>query len=711
MYIKAFIFFFITFCMGCQSNFQEFTLYQKGKITPEVYVANKKYQNAAKDFCALFEKATGQRLKIVSELSETKVQIIIGELNEELPNGGFRIQQQGNAFSIKGTGGGSALFGVRYFFAAYSNSNQFDNDPKQKIEMFKVPIGLDYTKVYAFEYREPYFPDNHSEELRLWNSTNAIDDTWGLWGHNIHKFISVTDKMFALVDDKISDEQYCFSSAEFEEALSTAIENHNKENGGAFKFMVMPNDNFMVCQCKKCKAAGNTKSNASPAAFTLINKLAIKFPNQEFFSTAYNSTVVPPQFTLAANAGVMISTMPFPKGVIIEHSNKKTVVEKTLQEWKKITSKMYLWDYAVNFDNYFEAYPTVHIAQKNLQFYKKQGISGVFINGNEGSYAAFDDLKFYLYAQLLSDPDIDLDKHIRLFFDEKYPDVSDLLFDYYSKIESFALNSRNALEIYGGLQQAKDKYLKEADFNIFYNQFTDRFGTLAREKSKNLVSLFTALTFQKLEILRTNGVEKNGYAHFEKDNIVAVLKPEIPLLLVRLKKLTRESNIIVYNESGALISDYLESWEDEIISKKYENLFYSKNFRVLSPLDEEYQNKNMLNDGAIGFNDYYNNWLLSTKDILQIEIAAGEVKGAKTVCLTFLSSPKHKIYFPKEVLVTIGDKKFKAQIDLKPGNTNYKYEVTIPIVITAPDKLIDITIIKQDDYKKMSIACDEILFN
>lgn len=120
MYIKAFIFFFISFCMGCQSNSQEFTLYQNGKIIPEVYVANKKYQNAAKDFCTLFEKATGQRLKIVSELSETKVQIIIGELNEELPNGGFRIQQQGNAFSIKGTGGGSALFGVRYFFAAYS---------------------------------------------------------------------------------------------------------------------------------------------------------------------------------------------------------------------------------------------------------------------------------------------------------------------------------------------------------------------------------------------------------------------------------------------------------------------------------------------------------------------------------------------------------------------------------------------------------------
>ncbi|RWW91764.1 DUF4838 domain-containing protein [Flavobacterium cerinum] len=711
MYTKALIFFIINFCMGCQSNSQEFTLYQKGKIIPEVFVVNKAYQNAAEDFCNLFEKATGQRPKIVSELSVTKVQIIIGELDEKLPNGGFRIQQQGNAFSIKGTGGGSALFGVRYFFAVYSNSNQFDNETKQKLEILKVPMGLNYTKEYAFEYREPYFPDNQHTESRLWNSTNTIDDTWGLWGHNIHKFISVTDKMMAVVDGKSSDEQYCFSSPEFEHALVLAVENSGRENGNAFKFMVMPNDNFMVCQCKRCKAMGNTKSNASPAVFTLLNKLAQRFPKQQFFSAAYNTTIVPPSFKLATNAGVMISTMPFPKGVVIEQSNKKAIVEKSLQDWKKITDKMYLWDYAVNFDNYFEFYPTVSIAQKNLKFYKKQGITGVFINGNEGSYAAFDNLKFYLYAQLLSDPDIDLDKHIHLFFDKKYPDVSYLLLDYYSKIEKYAFNSRNQLEIYGGLQQAKDKYLKEADFDFFYNQFIGRYEQLSSDKSTDLAPLVTALTFLKLEMRRTNGIGENGYAHFEKDKTVAVVSPEIPLLLARLRKLSKETTIDVYNESGALISDYLASWENEINNKKYKNLFYGKNFRVLSVLDDEYQNKHMLNDGAIGFNDYYNNWLLSTKDALQLEIAAEDVKGATTVSLTFLSNTKHKIYLPKEVVVTIGDRKFKAQIDSKPDTTKHKYEVKIPIIINTKDQLINISIIKQDNYKKKSIACDEILFN
>lgn len=697
--------------MGCQSNSQEFTLYQKEKIIPEVYVINKEYQNAAKDFCNLFEKATGQRIKIVSELSKTKVQIIIGELNEKLPNGGFRIQQQGNAFSIKGMGGGSALFGVRYFFAVYSNSNQFNNDPKQKLEALKVPMGLNYTKEYAFEYREPYFPDNHNEEFRLWNSTNTIDDTWGLWGHNIHKFINVTDKMLAIVDGKSSDEQYCFSSPEFEHALILAIENFTSENGNVFKFMAMPNDNFAVCQCKRCKAIGNTKSNASPAVFTLLNKLAAKFPNQQFFCAAYNTTVVPPQFKLATNVGTMVSTMPFPKGVVIEKSNKKAIVVKSLQDWRKITNKIYLWDYAVNFDNYFESYPTVSIVQKNLQFYKKQGVTGVFINGNEDYYAAFDDLKFYLYAQLLNYTDIDLEQHIKLFFNKKYPHVCDLLFEYYSKIEKLALNSPNPLEIYGGLQQAKDKYLKEADFNTFYDQFLNHYESLNRDESINMSSLLMALTFQKLEMLRLNGIGKNGYAYFEQGKTTAVISPEIVILLTRLGKLSRETNIEVYNESGALILDYLTSWENEINNKKYENLFYGKSFRILSVLDDEYQNKDMLNDGAIGFNDYYNNWLLSTKDALQLEIATEDVKGATTVSLTFLSNTKHKIYLPKEVVVTIGDRKFESQIDSKPDTTKHKYEVKIPIIINTKDQLINISIIKQDNYKKKSIACDEILFN
>lgn len=711
MYIKVLLLFIMNLCMGCQSNSQEFTLFQKDRVIPEVYVANASYHNIGEEFCTLFEKVTGERPIIVNELSETRVQVIIGELDEKMPNGGFRIQQQGNAFSIKGTGGGSTLSGVRYFFAAYSSLDQFSTGTKiREMEILTVPSGLNYGKENAFEYKEPYFPENQSAEFRKWNNTNTIEETWGLWGHNIHKFIAVSDKMLALVDGKLSDEQYCFSSPEFEHALSVAVEHYGRENGNALKFMVMPNDNNTVCQCKKCKAVGNTKLDASPAVFTLLNKLAQRFSKQQFFSTSYNTTLKPPPFRLAVNTGVMISTMPFPKGVILEESNKKAMIEKTLQDWKKITSKMYLWDYAVNFDNYFEAYPTLHIAQKNLKFYKKQGITGVFINGNEGSSAAFGDLKCYLYAQLLSDTDIDLDKHIKLFFDNKYPEVSDLLFDYYSKIERLALNSRSPLDIYGGLQQAKNKYLKEVDFDNFYSQLIIKYDALDHVAPKNLDALVAALTFQKLEIVRTNGIGKYGYANFKQDKTIAALIPDVPLLIARLRELTAVTGLEVYNESGALISDYLASWEIEITGKKYENLFYGKDFRVLSVADEEYSNKHMLNDGAVGFNDYYNNWLLSTRDVLKIQVAAGDVKGATRVGLRFLNSARHKIYLPEEVVITVGTKKFTAKIAVN-STARYKYDLTIPIVVDPEDNLITITILKQDAHQSMSIACDEILFN
>lgn len=712
MYSKAIIIFFINFCLGCQSNSQEFIVFQKDKIVPEVYISDTAYNSIALDFCDLFEKATGVKPHIVStKPSGNNVLVIIGkDENLKIPDG-FSIVQRKNTVSIAGTDEVNALYGVRYFFSRYADGNQFANDAKKSTtEILKIPSGLHYIKQYVFEYREPYFPNNQKKEFRLWNGTHNIDDSWALWGHNIHKFIQVNDQMKAVIDGRPNDEQYCFSSPELEEALTIAIREHSNENIKASKIMLMPNDNFRVCGCKRCEAIGNKKSNASPAVFTLLNKLALKFPKYQFFNTAYNTTISPPLFKLAANAGVMISTMPFPKGVVIEHSDKKVFIEKKLQEWKKITNTMYLWDYAVNFDNYFEAYPTVSIAQKNLQFYKGQGITGVFINGNEGSYSAFEDLKCYLYAQLLSDTDIDIEEHIALFFREKYPAVADILFGYYFGVEQRALNSGKPLEIYGGLHQARSKYLNDTDFTVFYNKLIYRYETLSQNESESLVPLLTALTFQKLEILRTNGTMEEGYACFDDKKTTATLNPEVAVLLERLTWLYIHAGLEVYNESGALVKEYIKSWEDEILSKKYENLFFNKSLKVLSVLDEGYSDAGVLNDGAVGFEDYYNNWLLSTKEELKLQIAVKDVKGATNVSLSFLGNTRHKIYLPKEVIITVGDKKFKSQ-KIKQKGDKYKYTAEIPIVIDPKDAYIIITVIKQDGYENMSTACDEIIFN
>jgi len=553
------------------------------------------------------------------------------------------------------------------------------------------------SKDYSFEYREPYFVKNFDTKFRAENNTHTLEENWGLWGHNIHKFIPIKKAMFSIVNGKINSQQYCFSSTQLKTVLEKAIKNKIKKLPQATKFMIMPNDNHYVCQCNRCKNLGNTETNASPAVFTLLNTLAKKFPKLHFFSTAYITTQTPAPFKLRTNAGVMISTMAFPKGVVIKETNKLQEVTNTIKNWKKRTCNIYLWDYAINFDNYFEFYPTVLATQKNLQFYKKQGITGVFIQGNENAYAAFSNLKCYLYAQLLQNTDVNVESCIKQYFNENYPLISNILYKYYIKIEQTALKSKRTLPIYGGIQQSFKKYLNEEEFKKFYKQLQQKIKKTPIQEQNKIAPLMLALTFQWLEIKRTT--TKINENKTKKECITA---------LETLLKLQKQTNINTYNEIGKTIKTYNTFWKQEILHQKEKNLFYNKKFKMLSQLDEDYPNSNMLNDGLVGFSDYYNNWLLVTKENLKLKIAVSEVKKAKSIELCFLDDEKHKIYLPDYVMISIDKKPIKVKIH---QNKNKKNRTKIDIKLQTTNKEIEIEVFKQKKFKNNSIACDEIIFN
>ncbi|QYJ68012.1 DUF4838 domain-containing protein [Flavobacterium litorale] len=693
-------------------NAQTFTVCKSGEIMPVVTVTDEALHPLAEDLCDFFEQTVGKRPIITNNPNNNKVTIVLDWLpsNNTNKNSLFTITHKENTLTIKAATKQGFYNANRYFFSTYTGVNQFSL-PKKLIRVteIKVPVNLNYKHVTDFEYREPYFPDNFDKNFRRWNITHTLEDVWGIWGHNIGKVIPVTPAMYAIVDGEKYEEQFCFSSPELEKALKKFINGSVTENPTKSKFMVMPNDNAVVCQCNRCKALGTTKSNASPAVFTLLNKLATHFPKQDFFSTAYITTQQPPAFKLADNAGVMISTMAFPKGFVVANSNKAEKIRNTFTSWQNITNKIYLWDYAVNFDNYFEIYPTVSIAQQNLQFYKSLGVTGVFMQGSEDRYSAFADLKCYVYAKLLQNVMVDVDKEIAFFFNNNYPStVSKLLYGYYSKAEELSLASKKSMDIYGGTAPAKKKYLNESDFSSFYNALVASVNKLSVSERKKIQPLLLAITFQQLELLRTSPSQNDtGYGIVE--NNVATIKPDVIKLLQRLKQLHAATGIDIYNESGFTLSEYINYWDTEIINTTYENLLFGKAVEVKSELDEDYTDIGRLTDGAIAFNDYYNNWLLFTvSPMVTIEVRAKDVKDAELVTMNFLNDTKHNIYLPESVLITINGREYKTKIDKTDA---VKYKAAVPIILLPEDKTIVITVAKQEAYKNKSIACDELFFN
>ncbi|GAB1463308.1 DUF4838 domain-containing protein [Pedobacter sp.] len=694
--------FFITSCAGSNG----FVLYKKGEVKPVVHYKNNT-KPAAGDMVALFSKL-GISLTVTEQLPKTNSPYIQLEINPEIS--GFSLTQKENYLSVVASSAKDLKQAIRYFFSNYTTLNEFTkNKTKLLQEIIVVPMELSYQSDAVLAYKEPYFTQNFDSEFRLWNNTNTLEETWGLWGHNIGKFIKVTPKMYAIVNGEPNEEQLNFSSPELQNALEVAIAEKLSDNPAANKFMVMPYDNELTCTCEKCIKTGNTKTNASPAVYALINKLAAKFPMASFFSTAYITTENPPNKPVNANVGVMISTMSFPKGIVLAHSNHAASIAETFKKWQKTTQNIYLWDYAINFDNYFEAYPTVSITQKNLQFYVKNGVTGIFIHGSdEGSFAAFGDLKAYLYAKLLNNIQADLKQHTRLFLETKYPAFGKELADYYIEIEQTALNNKRTLDIYGGIKNAVHKYLKQDDLAKLIDVILAKQQHIKPTDKKAANTLLLSLVFQHLELLRVNGIAENGYATFERGKLT--LNPILEKYLSLLKQLSSATEIEKYNEIGITISTYISAWHSRIIIAPYQNLAYHKHFKAKSKLDEDYATTDILSDGTIGFQDYYNNWLINSTALLSLETTTAGLQKATTLQIDFLYDKKHKIYPPEKVSVYIGQNNYEIILGEKEevGDTRKIVRASTPIKIGANDDTLRIEIKKQAENRKRSMACDEI---
>ena len=694
------------FVLSSCANSKNFVLYQKGVVQPVLSYKNTP-KSTAEEFVSLF-KTFGTTLKITNSATSQDKPSILLEIDGR--SKGFSMKQDGSQLLIVGASNEELRKGARYFFTNYTALNQFtiQKGAVAQNEII-VPIGLNYQSNTDLEYIEPYFAQNFDENFRLWNNTNTLENSWALWGHNIGKFVKISTPMFAVIEGKQNEEQLNFSSKELQQALETAIAEKISDNPEANKFMIMPYDNELVCQCEACIAIGNTKTNASPAVYALIEKLADKFPKALFFSTAYISTETPPIKRLKSNVGVMISTMSFPKGVVLEKSNKLAEVTKKLADWKNVTSNIYLWDYAINFDNYFDAYPTVSIAQKNLSFLLENGVRGVFMHGSdEGQFAAFGDLKVFLYAQLYNNPQVDLTAKTKLFFDSQYPSLAKELTTYYLGIEKAAINNNKTLDIYGGIQSSVNKYLNYVELNKLIDLIISKKASLTSSEKLRTELLLMSFIFQKLELLRYNGISENGYATYQNGKVV--LKEDLNKSLALLKSLSVNNQIDIYNESRFTLTQYQNSWANRIISKPYQNLFFKKDFKVVTKLDEDYQDIKSLNNGSVGFYDYYNNWLINSEPEFILETSTAGLEKATTLDMDFMQNKRHKIYQPEKITVFIGERKYETILKATNEDNSSIIKTTTPIQITANDSTIRIVITKQTTSNKRSIACDEIIF-
>ena len=654
----------------------------------------------------------------------------------KLKTDGYSIFQKNNSVYISAQSGQGIIYAVYYFTEHYLNGFKPDEGlpvfTKQK--SIGVPANLSVSEEPAFDFRQAYFPASNKLAYQRWHHTQHIEDVWGLWGHNLNKLLTSSDKRplpltaYALINGERNKEQFCFSSEELFDRIVSSLQKKIDGGNEALNWSIAPNDNAFVCQDEKCKAANNGIKSASNAVSLLLNKLAAKFPDLVFTTLAYSTTIAPPtNIKLAPNTIVILSTIDYPKGIALDKQNNFEQFNSLLKNWKAVCNSIYIWDYPIQYTNYFDVFPNIPALQKDLQYFKKAGVKGVFEQGSEYNYSIFSEWKCYAISKLLWNPSLDLSRIRTDFFNKFYGSDGNTIEKFYARCETDLIKNKAPLDIYGNVQISSKAWLNHEELE---NIIAYLRKATANEEGKNprifynVHKLTTCLEILLLQYRRWKGIDPDGYAT-ATGNTEWSINEGLPERIIKLKKAVKDDEILTMNEDGKDVQEYLSEYYSFLKTSETKNLLWKKPVIFHTQFDESYPANGIftLTDGISGTADYSYNWLLFNNTSLDIAVPNISISSAKKITITFLNDPAHYIFVPKSIKIFFGaneknttpvtvvfpkeNRSMKAgpvsfSFDINPASAQSKYLRIIAENYSALPEW------KQHPTKKPSIACDEI---
>lgn len=560
---------------------------------------------------------------------------------------------------------------------------------------------------FAFDYQSIYSPSGLNPDYTGVMGLNNFDDSWGIWGHNLRKVLGDNvDKVYATIHGKTDDSQLCFSSEEMYRQIESYIVDNIGEKGSS-RFVIAPDDTPYACTCASCTAMGNTEKNATPAVTELLLRLSQRFPKHSFFTISYLSTKQVTDKQLPSNTGIIVSAIDFPLRRIDGKNAQEKKFMQQLNQWKKVTKNIYIWDYINNFDDYLTPFPILKIAQQRLRFFKQNGASGIFFNGSGYSYSSFDEMRTFVLSVLLINPELPVEELVRDYFNQEYPLSKKWLYDYYINLEN-SVQSGKMLGTYAGIAELEQSFLNPEKFIKFYDEMGDYVSDAKGKERKKLHELQTALSYTRLEMGRNHSYDPYGYAQRNGKQIQPT--PQARKWLTQLKEHHAFTGMEYYNESADEIDYYIKEWEQYILASDIKkNLFLGIMPSSTPPTDKDGLKR--LTDSTHGLpGNYHCGWTTLPKEEYEISLPVKGINKTGNIYISFLNLPRHRFYPPRQIEISKDGAIYKT-INLETDDSVEKGE------LVKTTTLIDLNGAEQVNIKIMGakkpraqIGIDEIVF-
>ncbi len=434
---------------------------------------------AATELQSYLAQISGETLQIFTDdRAPQPKEIIVGKTKREdaksytidraaLGDDGFRLLVVGEKLVIAGGELRGTLYGVYTFLEEQLGCRWFTSDLNVIPDLKTVQINakLDDTQKPAFAAR------NCGSGTAAWNAKQKgnvfiSSEAYGggynhiTWDVSMDKF--VPDSLFALhpkyftyrEDTKLNTIAHvCLSNPE---VLQVALQNAETliQNAapGQTILHIGQKDNQDYCQCPTCKALYEKYGSLSATIvlFTnaLSNALAKDHSNITYTFFAYLDTEVPP-VGLKCNANVTPVFCPINlcyAHPITECGNEDGSQNETfdyrfskhepryaeyLKGWGDSSEKIYVYNYTVNFLNYLQFAANLQTLAPDFQFYSQNKVTGIYYNcGGGHSTAAFNDLRNYLIAKVMWNPNCDVEHCMDEFMAAYYGDAAPFIKEY-----------------------------------------------------------------------------------------------------------------------------------------------------------------------------------------------------------------------------------------------------------------------------------------
>jgi hypothetical protein len=607
-------------------------------------------------------KISGCELPVVpTDEQVSKPAIYISKSNEILDGDGFKLFTNGNNLFIEGGQGRGCIYGVSELLEQYLDvkyySPHFVVIPEKKDIMIPAmqisgASPNTYRNVNGDFVKDPNYKDFH----RLHDISDMFAD--GYFVHTFHRLVPWQEhfksnpEYFAFMNGKRIIDQLCLTNEQVFQLVLNKLEQEMLLQPKKQVWSVSQDDNFSHCQCKNCMKIIEEEKSASGPIIRFVNRVAEQFPDKIISTLAYQySRQAPVRTKPAENVQIMLCTIELNRSQPIADDPRSTSFLTDLEDWGKISNHIFLWDYTVNFAHHISPFPNLHTLQPNIQLFAGNNVKEHFQQSNTGVGHEFSELKSWLLAKLLWNPDADVPALINEFTDGFYGPAGIWVRKYMEHLQDEILKTGEWLDIYGPPNNHQHTFLSESNIDQ-YNHYFDEAEKSVDGMPDFLLHLRTtrmALQYAIMEIGKADMFGPRGwYKEADRD---FVLEPNMAATLESFYQTGIQSNAAFVNESGLTVEQYYQATKRFIDVQVKGNLAFRKNVTANPAPAAKYSGGELalLTNGVRGANDFKVHWLGWEAKDFSLVLDLEEIVEAETIEISTLYDPKSWILHPASV--------------------------------------------------------------